>query len=239
MVLLHGFTQTSVSWRPVLDHLLDVETVVPDLPGHGRAADLRLDLGATAAAVGVTGGRGTYVGYSMGGRVALRLALDRPDLIDALVLVGATAGLDDHSERAARRDADEALAQRIESEGVDAFLEGWLALPLFGGRVPEPDDVAARRANPAAGLASSLRLAGTGTMEPPWWDELARLADAHVPTTLVVGEHDARFRAVAARMADAIGASAAVEVVAGAAHTCHLDDPATVAALIRRAAGCR
>jgi 2-succinyl-6-hydroxy-2,4-cyclohexadiene-1-carboxylate synthase len=233
MVLLHGFTQTGVSWRPVVERLGDdVEVVAPDLPGHGTAGDERLDLVGTAATVADLGGRATYVGYSMGGRVALRLALDRPDLVERLVLVGATAGIDDPAERVARRQADEALARRIEADGVGAFLTGWLAQPLFAGLTPEPDDLAARRANTAAGLAASLRLSGTGTMDPPWWAELAALA---APTTIVAGEHDAKFRALGQRLAAAIGggSSATVEVVAGTGHACHLQDPSEVAKVIR------
>jgi len=231
IVLLHGFTQTGVSWRPVVERLGDdVEVAVPDLPGHGRASDQRLDLAGTAAAVAATAGRAIYVGYSMGGRVALRLALDHPDRVERLVLVGATAGIDDPAERAARREADEALARRIEADGVEPFLAGWLAQPLFAGLTPAPDDLAARRANTAAGLAASLRLCGTGTMDPPWWDGLGGLA---APTTVVAGEHDARFRALGERLAGAIGGAARVEVIASTGHACHLQDPAAVARVIR------
>jgi 2-succinyl-6-hydroxy-2,4-cyclohexadiene-1-carboxylate synthase len=231
-VLLHGFTQTGVSWRPVVERLGDdVEAVVPDLPGHGTAGAVRLDLAGSAAAVAATGGRATYVGYSMGGRVALRLALDHAHLVDRLVLVGATAGIDDPAERAARREADEALAQRIEVDGVEAFLAGWLAQPLFAGLAPEPDDLATRRANPAEGLAASLRLCGTGTMDPPWWGELAGLA---VPTTVVAGEHDERFRALGRRLAGAIGGPTEMVVVPGTTHACHLQAPGEMAEIILR-----
>ncbi len=229
MVLLHGFTQTHVSWRSVVEQLgAAVEVVAPDLPGHGTAGAVRADLAGAAARVAEATGPATYVGYSMGGRVALRLALDRPDLVERLVLVGATAGIDDPAERAARREADEALARRIEAEGVDAFLDRWLAQPLFAGLTPAPDDLAARRANPPAGLAASLRLCGTGTMDPPWWDDLHRVA---APTTVVAGEHDAKFRALGARLATAVP-TAELVVVPGAGHACHLQAPDAVAALV-------
>lgn len=233
VVLLHGFTQTRVSWRPVVERVRpDVEVVVPDLPGHGEAAAVVRDLAGTAEAVAATGGRATYVGYSMGGRVALRLALDRPDLVAGLVLVGATAGIDDPAERVARREADEALARRIETDGVEAFLDGWIAQPLFGGRSPQPDDLAARRANPATGLATSLRLCGTGTMDPPWWDDLPALGAAGLAVTVVVGERDDKFRALGERLAAAVGPTARVVVVPGAAHAAHLDAPAAVASVV-------
>ncbi|NLV54540.1 MAG: alpha/beta fold hydrolase [Acidimicrobiales bacterium] len=226
LVLLHGFTQTSAAWAPVatrLAHRYEVTSV--DLPGHGGSSAVDLDLPETAAAVAAVAGRATYVGYSMGGRVALRLALDRPDAVERLVLVGATAGIDDDGERAARRRDDEARAETIEREGVDAFLAGWLAQPLFAGLTPDPADLAARRANPSAGLAASLRCSGTGTMDPPWWSELPRLGTAGFGVRLVVGGRDAKFRSLADRMAAGIGPNATVAVVAGAGHACHLEAP--------------
>lgn len=237
LVLLHGFTQTSVSWAPVADLLApDHEVVTVDLPGHGGSDAVHLDLVATAAAVADVGGDATYVGYSMGGRVALRLALDRPEVVRHLVLVGATAGIDDADERRARRQADEDRARALERDGVAAFLEGWLAQPLFGGLVPRPDDLAARRAGTAAGLAASLRQAGTGTMDPPWWDELPALGRAGVGVTVVVGGEDARFLALGRRLVAGVGPTATVEVVPGAGHACHLQAPEAVAAVVRRAA---
>lgn len=222
LVLVHGFTQTAVSWRPVaerLGHRFDV--VRPELPGHGAAAGLRLTFEAAAAAIGDAGGRATYVGYSMGGRLCLRLALDRPDLVAALVLVGASPGLADATERARRREADERLAAEIERDGTAAFLERWLAQPLFASLQPAPDDVAARRRNPPEGLAAALRSLGTGVQEP-LWDRLAELA---MPVLLVAGEGDPKFAALAERMAAAIGPNATVALVPGTGHAAHLERP--------------
>lgn len=238
-MLVHGFTQTQVSWAPVAadlarDHLV----VAVDAPGHGGSTDVRADL-ATAAELldqavgellGEAGGRAVYVGYSMGGRLALRLALDRPELVAGLVLLGATAGIDDPADRSARRVADEALAERIERAGVEAFLEGWLAQPLFAGLAVDPADLAARRANTPAGLASSLRLAGTSTMDPPWWDELP---DLSAPTLVVAGERDEKFTTIARRLAAGIGANARFTTVAGAGHAAHLQQPDAFATLVR------
>lgn len=234
-VLLHGFTQTSVSWDPVVEALAaDHEVVTVDLPGHGRSDRVRLDLAATAAAVAEVGGPAIYAGYSMGGRVGLRLALDRPDLVRGLVLIGATAGIDDAAERAARRVADEERAQAIERQGVAAFLEGWLAQPLFAGLHPRPEDLAARRANTAEGLAASLRLSGTGTMDPDWWSELPYLGRRGTSVAVVAGERDQKFTALGRRLVDGIGPTALLELVPGSGHACHLEDPAAVAALLRR-----
>jgi len=163
-----------------------------------------------------------FVGYSFGGRVCLRLAVDHPDSVARLVLIGATAGLDDPAERAARRAADEALAEEIETGGLEAFLDRWLALPLFAGLSPAAQHRNERRRNRPGGLAASLRLAGTGAQEP-LWDRLGALVG--VPVLLVTGERDTKFSVLADRLAAGIGPSAARLVVPDAGHTAHLEQP--------------
>jgi 2-succinyl-6-hydroxy-2,4-cyclohexadiene-1-carboxylate synthase len=231
IVLLHGFTQTGASWDPVRHHLPAPWVVVaPDLPGHGAAAIPAAGLTETADRLAADlAGPALVVGYSMGGRVALRLALDHPHLVAGLVLVGATAGIDDPEQRAERRAADEALARRIETDGVAAFLDHWLAQPLFDSLEVDPLDRSARLANTPEGLAGSLRLAGTGTMDPPWWDELTTIT---CPTVVVWGERDTKFASLGTRLAHAIGSEASTAEVAGAGHAAHLEDPATVARLV-------
>lgn len=231
VVLVHGFTQTLVSWRHVADRLApDHEVVRVDAPGHGGSGDVEADLHHGAALLADAGGRGVYVGYSMGGRLALRLALDRPDLVDGLVLVGATAGIDDPDERAARRRADEAMADRLEADGVEPFLDRWLSLPLFAGLPPDPVERAARARNTADGLASSLRLAGTGTMDPPWWDALNRVS---APTVVVAGALDTKFTDLGRRLVAGIGSHARFRPVDGAGHAAHLHDPDLLAEVVR------
>lgn len=232
VVLVHGFTQTRASWNPVTAELgRDHQVTVVDAPGHGEAGELRADLGTGARLLTDTGGRATYVGYSMGGRLALRAALDRPDQVEGLVLLGATAGIDDPAERAARRARDEAMAERIETEGVARFLTGWLHQPLFAGLDIDPVDRAARRANTAAGLASSLRMAGAGTMDPPWWPELGR---CRVPTLVVAGAHDHKFTSLGRRLAEGLGGRAQFSTLVDAGHAAHLQQPQAFATLVRR-----
>jgi 2-succinyl-6-hydroxy-2,4-cyclohexadiene-1-carboxylate synthase len=173
----------------------------------------------------------------MGARFCLHLALAGPALVERLVLVSGTAGIDDVGERAARRAADEALADGIERDGVDAFLDRWLAQPLFAHQAErvDPDRQAAdrreRRRNTPSGLASSLRLAGTGTQSPLW----GRLAELTMPVTLIAGADDPKFVALAGRLADAIGSSARLHIVPNAGHAAHLEQQAAVLALLRAA----
>jgi 2-succinyl-6-hydroxy-2,4-cyclohexadiene-1-carboxylate synthase len=220
LVLVHGFTQTGRSWDRVARRLAERRTVVTvDAPGHGGSAAVRAAVPTAAALLGAAGGPATYVGYSMGGRLCLQLAVDRPELVRRLVLVSTTAGIDD-AEREARRRADEELAASIEHDGVDAFLDRWLALPLFATLPRDAAGIDDRRRNTAAGLASSLRLAGTATQEPLW----DRLPELSMPVLLVAGALDSKYLAIAERMAELI-ADATVIVIEGAGHAVHLEAP--------------
>ncbi|MGC8626673.1 MAG: alpha/beta fold hydrolase [Acidimicrobiales bacterium] len=241
LVLLHGFTQTASSWGP-LARLLDgrFDLVMPDAPGHGSRSHVRADLWQTADLLagltagptpGATSGRATWVGYSMGGRMALHVALAHPEAVDRLVLISTNPGIQDAEARQKRRASDEALARRIEAEGLSAFLDWWLAQPLFATLAPSAAGLGERLANTEEGLASSLRLAGLGSQEP-LWHRLGELGERGLPVLLVAGELDSAYRSHAEHMAAVIGPSARLEVVQGAGHACHLERPAQLAAAI-------
>jgi 2-succinyl-6-hydroxy-2,4-cyclohexadiene-1-carboxylate synthase len=230
VVLVHGFTQTLAAWGPVGERLARRREVVRvDLPGHGGSDTVRVGFAEAAGFLGACGGVGTYAGYSLGGRLCLRLALDRPELVRALVLVGASPGIADPAARDERRAADEAMAGRIEREGVAAFLDRWLAGPLFATLPAEAAGRADRQANTAEGLAYALRRLGTGAQEPLW----ERLATLRPPTLLVAGALDGKFAAIAGQMAAAIGPHARVALVPRAGHAVHLERPAELAALVQ------
>jgi 2-succinyl-6-hydroxy-2,4-cyclohexadiene-1-carboxylate synthase len=250
VVLAHGFTQTGRLWNSV-DQLLALHHQVArvDMPGHAGSSEVTADLVGGARLLGDTGGHGAYVGYSMGARFCLHLALGRPELVQTLVLISGTAGLELASQRTARRASDEALASELDppkpdpsateddvAEGqiegqarLDAFLERWLANPLFSGVPPEANGFEERRRNTGAGLASSLRLAGTGTQLPQW----NRLGDLAMPVLILTGADDEKFTALGRRMAAAIGGNARQVVVPGTGHSPHLQNPSLVAELIR------
>ena len=229
VVLVHGFTQTLRSWDPLTTVLADTFQIVRvDLPGHGGSSEVRLGFAETAAAIGDAGGAATYVGYSMGGRLCLRLAVDRPDLVRALVLVGASPGLADPGERDARRRVDDALADDIERMGTAAFLVQWLAQPLFASFTPDAADLESRLGNSADGMAGALRALGTGVQEPLW----SRLPELAMPVLAVAGEADERYADVGKRMAAAIGDNAQVVALAGAGHAAHLERPLSFCRLL-------
>jgi 2-succinyl-6-hydroxy-2,4-cyclohexadiene-1-carboxylate synthase len=170
-------------------------------------------------------------GYSMGGRIALHLALADPGRVARLVLVGASPGIADPSEREARRLADVRLADEIEQMDMATFAERWARTPVLAGL---PGDVARRahedrlRSTPA-GLAAALRGLGTGAL-PPVWD---RLSELRIPVLLVVGERDLKFQGIAREMAGALP-SAELVVVPDAGHAVHLEKPGRVAEAIAR-----
>jgi len=232
IVLLHGFTRTGASWDPVAAVLGErYRAIAPDIRGHGAASELRpIDIEACVADIaGLEVERFELAGYSMGGRLALHVALAHPERVRRLVLVSATAGIADAGERARRRAEDEALAREIEASSIEAFADHWSVQPLFATQ--PADVVAAARAdrlrNTPAGLAAALRGIGTGAMAPLW----GRLRELSMPVTLIVGEHDEKFRAIASSMASALP-SAQVVVIPGAGHAAHLEAPLAVAGAI-------
>ena len=236
LILVHGFTQTGRSWQPVL-HALGgrYRALAPDLPGHGDFAARRpASFAACDAYLGALAGdrRITLAGYSLGGRVALHAGLSLGDRVERLVLISASPGLANASERGARAAADAALADRIEAIGLDAFVREWGAQPLFAGMPRGIAELAEadRMRNTAEGLAAALRGLGTGVM-PSLWNRLEELT---VAVDLVVGERDLKFRAIAERMQAALP-DAKLHVVPGAGHAVQLEVPGAVADVLAAA----
>jgi 2-succinyl-6-hydroxy-2,4-cyclohexadiene-1-carboxylate synthase len=235
VVILHGFSGSAAGMADVARGLRPgYRTIRVDLVGHGRsdapaapsAYSMESCVAQLADAVRLLDARPAHwIGYSMGGRVALALCAWHPELAASAVLIGARAGIADPQARAQRVRDDEALADRIERDGVPAFVDHWMALPLFAGqrRLGSEALAAAREqrlANRAHGLANSLRGMGAGA-QPFLGDRLARL---RTPLCLVVGEEDARFRSIAESLARELP-RARVARVAAAGHAAHLEHP--------------
>jgi 2-succinyl-6-hydroxy-2,4-cyclohexadiene-1-carboxylate synthase len=236
VVLLHGFTHTGTSWDPVVAALAErYRALAPDIRGHGAAAGrgpVTLD-GVLDDVAAAAPSRFTLVGYSMGGRIALHAAL-APALaprVERLLLIGASPGIADPAERAERRAADDRLADEVERMSIEEFARRWALTPVLAG---QPRAVAAavhadRLRNQPAGLAGALRGLGTGALGSLW----DRLSEVRAPTTLIAGERDAKFRAIASDMARALP-TADVAVIPGAGHAVHLEAPDQVAEAIER-----
>ncbi len=230
LILLHGFASTGRMWDPVIDRL-DGEryrALAPDLRGHGGAHARRPITFADCAddVLGLVGHPSTLVGYSMGGRLALHVALAAPERFKRLVLVATTAGIGDTATRAARVAADEQLAIFLESHDIEAFAERWMAQPLFAG-TPQQAQVPWRAGildNHPTALAASLRGMGSGRMAPLW----DRLGELTMPATVIVGERDERFTVFGERLVDGLP-DAQLVVIPGAGHGLPREAPAAVA----------
>jgi len=234
VVLLHGFTQTARLWGPFGDMLSQRHTVIAvDLPGHAGSDAVRADLPTTAALVrdAVTSAIGTtscdLLGYSLGARVALHVAAGTDLDIRRLVVIGATGGIVDPKARQQRLQADEAMAEALETSGdVNAFIDRWVNGPMFA-RLGHASQTAERHRNSAAGLASSLRLAGTGAQEPMW----ERISNLTVPLFALAGTDDTRFSAHALRLAREARQGIA-SLIPGGGHAVHLAQPDLVARIV-------
>jgi len=240
IVLLHGFAGTGASWEAVTTCLEDerYRALALDLPGHGSAAGVRpiTFAGCVEHVLAASPERFLLCGYSMGGRIALHVALAHPERVTRLVLVATTAGIEDEVQRAQRRDADFALAEEVEGGTIADFAAQWTTQPLFAA---DPAQLAAAwRAdlmhNDPCALAEVLRGVGTGSMTPLW----DRLGELSMPVLVVAGERDVRYRAIAERMADAIPRASLV-VVPRAGHGIPREAPAALADCLVRYSGGR
>ncbi len=244
LLLVHGFTGSSEAWgEELLDELAsEFRLLAVDLIGHGcsdrphepkryaLASQVR-DLCALLDSRGVE--RAVWLGYSMGGRIALGAALLCPQRIRGLVLESASAGLDSDGERRARIAHDETLARRLEDDGLEKFVAYWMGFPLFatqaklGPAALERERERRLRNDPAA-LAASLRGMGTG-VQPSFWK---RLHDVRAPALVLAGSEDEKFCALARRMAARLP-QAQLELIPGAGHAPHLEQPETYLSHVR------
>lgn len=240
LVLLHGFTGTGAVWAPLHEALGHGRRLVfVDLPGHGAAPpppaaatlhDVADAVVSAVAAVGVN--RADWLGYSLGGRVALHVVLRHPACVARLVLESASPGIADPRARAARADDDDALADAIARDGLAAFVERWTAQPLFAAQARLPAAVREaerlrRLAQAPEGLAAALRVTSVGRQA----HLLDRLGAVTCPVLLVAGADDATYRAHAAAMAARLP-WARTAIVPSAGHTPHLENPAAFHAAV-------
>lgn len=235
LLLLHGFTGSAATWAGLAAQLAPQrQCIALDLIGHGKSgapADPARytmdhavqDIAGLLDVLGIS--RVDLLGYSLGGRLALQFAVAAPGRVRALILESASPGLASPAERAARIAADDALAEVIERDGIEAFVAHWEALPLWASQAELPAELRARQrtqrlANRPQGLANSLRGMGTGRQRA-LWDMLPTLT---IPTLLLAGALDAKFSAIAQQMAATLP-RADLAIIAAAGHAIHLEQP--------------
>ncbi|HEV2094836.1 MAG TPA: 2-succinyl-6-hydroxy-2,4-cyclohexadiene-1-carboxylate synthase [Rubrobacter sp.] len=241
MLFLHGFMGRGEDWRDVSAGLARrFFCIAPDLPGHGASlgmspAQYTME-GAARSVLDVLDGAGadraTVVGYSMGGRLALYLALRHPDRCAGLFVESASPGLESSEERARRRRADEGRAARLEGGDLRGFLRDWYRQPIFATLARDEDllrrTIEGKSGNDPAELARSLRGMGTGS-QPSLWKELPNL---RVPALAVAGGLDAKFVGISRRMAS-LGPGMRPSVVPGAGHNVHAEAPGAYLSLLQ------
>ena len=235
LLLLHGFTGSGQSWAELIPRFSkDFLVLTVDILGHGRSASppdpdrytmahVAADLIALLDAWQIE--RMALLGYSMGGRLALYLACYYPHRFSHLILESSSPGLATAAERAARRQSDEALADWIEANGIEAFVNRWEALPLWISQQQLSDEVRQQRRqqrvqNNPVGLANSLRGMGTGA-QPSLWPMLPKLT---LPTLLITGELDDKFVAINQKMESELP-NGRLHTIPHAGHTVHLEQP--------------
>ena len=242
LLLLHGFTGDVSTWS-FLAGLEGVRRIAVDIIGHGDSdspadperysmANAVPDLEAVLDACDVE--KATVLGYSMGGRLALHFALDAPHRVETLILESASPGIEGQRERDARVEADNVLADRIERDGIEAFIDYWQSIPLFASQSRLPVDIfdAQRRrrlSQSTTGMANSLRGMGAGRqsyLRP-------RLGEIKAPTLLIAGALDDRYAGLAQSMATLVRDSR-VEIIPEAGHAAHLEQPDVFIAAVER-----
>jgi 2-succinyl-6-hydroxy-2,4-cyclohexadiene-1-carboxylate synthase len=230
LVLLHGFSGTHRAWDGVVAQL-SPERYRPlglDLPGHGASADAERPItfaGCVDHVLAHASARFALCGYSLGGRIALHVALAAPARVTRLVLVSTTAGIEDEAVRSERSAADHRLADELENIPFEDFIERWRTQPLFAGDPPEVGEPARedQRRNRPDALASVLRGIGSGEMTPLW----DRLGELTMPVTVLAGDRDAKFQALGRRMVELLP-DGELTVVSGG-HGLPLENPVAVA----------
>lgn len=233
ILFLHGFMGSGEDWQKVTAGLKDeFACLTVDLPGHGRTTPFPDKTfytmpGAAALVINVLESEGLQrcflVGYSMGGRLALYLSLYYPQYFEKVLIESASPGLPTYWQRLKRRLRDRRLADELNGVAFSDFLTRWYQQPLFRS-LRESDqfsEIFARRLNNRPEeLARSLTYMGTGK-QPSLWKHLPRI---RMPLLILVGERDAKYRDIAARM-EVAGAGLRTKIVSGCGHNIHLENP--------------
>ncbi|NJM59821.1 MAG: 2-succinyl-6-hydroxy-2,4-cyclohexadiene-1-carboxylate synthase [Oscillatoriales cyanobacterium RU_3_3] len=241
ILFLHGFLGNSQDFNSVISLLSqNYCCLVVDLPGHGKTQvtgdETCYNMSNTARSLialldELEIGKCYLFGYSMGGRLALYLALHYSEKFEKVVLESASPGLKTEKDRSRRRQADFELSQKLENSNIKEFLLDWYDRPLFQSLKNSPKFdrlLESRLENNPIELAKSLRQMGTGN-QPSLWE---KLAENQVPLLLLAGECDDKFKNINAEMAE-LCPSATLKIVPNAGHNIHFENVENFAAIVR------
>ena len=243
ILLLHGFTGRRTRWDTLADTLAtDYQVITVDIIGHGdtdspptstryamhHVAD---DIIRLLAYLQIN--ECHVLGYSMGGRLALYTAIHHPEHIRSLILESSSPGLPTESERQARRDSDNAAADKIETQGVGWFVDFLMTFPFWDSLKSLPNNIydaqhQLRKRNSPVGLANSLRGMGIGA-QPSLWDKLSTV---YIPVTLITGDLDTNFCTINADMHTRLP-NATHHTLPNVGHNTHLENPDAFATLVK------
>ncbi|MFZ4827516.1 MAG: 2-succinyl-6-hydroxy-2,4-cyclohexadiene-1-carboxylate synthase [Phototrophicaceae bacterium] len=240
LLMLHGFMGSSDSWSSIRRGLAErFQLLMPDLVGHGQTAFTpeltRYDMSSVGHDLALLMGDAPFnlLGYSMGGRLALYFAIHYPHLIRKLIIISGSPGLANADQRMARRQADDALADRMDAQSIEQVVAEWERLPLWQSstfsQLAQAQLRAVRLAQNPRGLALSLRGMGTG-VQPPLWEQLHQVS---MPTLLMVGEQDTKFVQIAHQMMEHLP-HASLEIIPNVGHSVSIEAPQlTLASVVR------
>lgn len=233
ILMLHGFLGSSQDWREVVDTLKSkFFCILPDLPGHGRTTSLSdADYAMQPSALSLLAilnqeeiRQAALVGYSMGGRLALYLALTHSEYFSKLILESASPGLKTEKERQARIESDSNVIRSLKTQTMREFTVNWYSQPLFDSIREDSSKfeklLKSRSQNNSEHLIKSLKFMGTG-VQPSLWDILP---DLKQPSLLIVGANDNKFKSVACEMQKR-SAAISIVTIAGAGHNVHFERP--------------
>jgi 2-succinyl-6-hydroxy-2,4-cyclohexadiene-1-carboxylate synthase len=240
VIFIHGFLGCGAEWREVVAGCSDCQCICVDLPGHGGSSVMTRDSCSFEATANLLVDvldqheieSCNLVGYSMGGRVALYLALEQPDRVHSLFLEGAHPGLESPESRLERRRSDMLLVEKLHSDGLTKFVDSWLSMPMFESMSARPAEFeqlkAQRKRGEATGLAFALDGLGVAN-QPNLWD---RLHELNMPVMIVAGENDSKFTRLSERMKNAVS-TAKVTIVPHAGHNTHFEKPEYFVRILR------
>jgi 2-succinyl-6-hydroxy-2,4-cyclohexadiene-1-carboxylate synthase len=224
-IALHGFTATKAMWH-------DLGVQGPTLLGHGPQAlangDETFALEVARLTSELPAEPVHLIGYSLGARLSLAIALATPTRVHTLSLIGINPGIEDEGERALRVASDSAWSEKLRTEGIAAFVDAWESLALWETQtrlslVRREALRQARMAHNPEQLARAMDALGTGSM-PPMWQALGAL---QIPVQVIVGALDSKYVAIGARISQMLS-NASLHLIAGAGHNPVFEDPQSV-----------